>query len=337
MSLSYHYVTTTGAGTKSGNSWSNAFDFAAFMSDFVACSAGDIYFFKPGTYTLTADLASPYDGTVADPIAIIGVKSGTTAEGNNIDSDDWATGTDRPLFDGGTSYHINVGGDYILKNLRSESEQSGAITIEQHGIVDNCYAKNDNASTGTLFALNCENTGCRIINTEWESPNNRGASLSAGCLIHLCYAHNVGSWGVNMAINSFCTFTIFDDCGSGAYGGATADGVSVINCVMYSCNNGIYSVAGIAWAIINNIFHTCTTGIYWTTNSNNNHMLNNLMYNNTTDFNRVPAEGDTEDLFCDWLLTTADPDFVDETNGDFSLDASSPAINSAMRMVLGVG
>jgi len=337
MALSYHYVTSTGAGSKNGGSWANAFDFAAFMSDFATCTAGDIYFFKPGTYTLTADIASVYDGTLSDPIAIIGVKSGTTAQGNNINSDDWATGSDRPFFNGGASYHINVGDDYILKNIRSESEQSGVITIERHGIIDNCYAKCDDAGGTSRYAILTENVGCRIINTEVESPNNRGVALSAGCLIHLCYVHNVFDYGVLMAVSSFATFTICDDVGTGFYGGAVSDAIQVINCVCYDCTNGIYSVAGISWSIIGNIFHTCVTGINWTAASNNNFMWRNLMYNNTTDWNNVPASGDTEDIFCDWLVLTSDPDFVDAPNGDFTLDTGSPALNASMKMVLGVG
>lgn len=336
MALSYHYVTTTGSGTKSGGSWANAFDFAAFLSDFGTNSAGDVYFFKPGTYSLTADIYSPYDGSVADPIAIIGVKSTTTAEGNNISSSDWATGTGRPFFNGGTSYHVNLKGNYIIKNIRTESEQSGAITIEEHGIVDNCYAKCDDAGTGTRYAILCSNTGCRVVNCEAESPTNSGISLSAGCLIHLCYIHNVGNFGAGLAVTSFCTFSIFDDCDQGIYGSSISDSVTVINCVFYSCTSGIYSIAGISWSIIGNIFHTNTTGINWSALSNNNFMWDNLMYNNTTDWNNVPENGDTEDIFCDWLVTTADPDFVDETNGDFSLNTGSPALNSSMRMVLGV-
>ena len=83
------YVTTTGAGAKTGGTWADAFDLAAFEIDAEAnAEAGDRYFFEAGTYTLTQNIAwNLQAGTGPLPIEVIGVKSGTTAEPST--TSDW--------------------------------------------------------------------------------------------------------------------------------------------------------------------------------------------------------------------------------------------------------
>jgi len=91
------YVTTTGAGDTSGDSWANAMDWDAFEADVDgACEPGDRYFVMEGYYSNDGALSDYTGGTAQNPIEIIGVKSGTTAEPPT--SADWAYGTARPYF-----------------------------------------------------------------------------------------------------------------------------------------------------------------------------------------------------------------------------------------------
>jgi len=53
MAATDMYVTTSGAGTKSGLSWANAFSLAEFETDIEgSVEAGDRYFFQEGLLCL---------------------------------------------------------------------------------------------------------------------------------------------------------------------------------------------------------------------------------------------------------------------------------------------
>ena len=110
MAAEEMYVTVAGAGDNSGDSWANAMALSDFETDLEgSAEAGDIYYVKEGTYTLTSDLDwSSQDGSYTNPIIIIGVKTETTHEPPEFS--DWASGDDRPLIAQG-GYALTTG-DY---------------------------------------------------------------------------------------------------------------------------------------------------------------------------------------------------------------------------------
>lgn len=340
MALSYYHVTTTGAGAKTGVNWANAFSLTEYYAHTIA--AGNVFFFKSGTYTLTADLGTTTDGTLTNPIAIIGVKSGTTANGNAIDYDDFATGTDRPYFNGGASYDVNLDNYGIIKNIRAESEQNQVIRADQQSIIENCYALNDyTADAPTKSAIYGGGNGNRVINCEAESYNT-GIDIASG-LMAFCYIKQLGTRTTSTAIildlRTLVYGCIVNGYAKGLY--TTGRSIHIINCVFAEVlNNPAISGTGTTtggWSVINTVVYSCAQGLYWGSTNNNIYQSNNTFYDNTTDFNNVPKEGDTEDLFCDFNLSSVDPLFADASNDDFSLFNGSPSMDTGKTIEMGIG
>ena len=338
MAFTYRYVTQSGVFPRNGNSWASAMSLTQFYTDFASVVPGRIYLFEGGsTYTLTADIATSTDGDLADPIAIIGVANGTTNEGNNITADDFAQGSDRPFFDGGASYKIDVGNTFHIEHIRAESEVSGVITTELQGLIHNCYVKNDYGSSSIRYAVVFENSYSRLIDCEIESPNNRGLLSKAGSLILFSYFHDIENYGIFLADATFTLFSIFDTCGRAIHGDSVDNGPGVLNCIFYNCDEGLY-VAGSSsgYTHISCIYSGCASAVEWAAISNCNFHWKNHMYDNTADWTNVPEEGDAEDLFSDFFVSTGDPLFNDDAGGDFSTGLGSPCRNVGLQMGLGV-
>jgi len=340
MALSYYHVTVSGAGSKTGADWANAYGLAEYYSHTIA--AGDVFYFKSGTYTLTADLGTTTDGTLTDPIAVIGVKSGTTATGNAVDYDDFATGDDRPYFNGGASYDVNFDNYAILRNIRAESEQDNVIRADQHSIIENCYALNDySADSASKVAIYGGGSGNRIINCEVESYNT-GIDMASG-LIAFCYVKQLGTrttaTAVILDLRTLVFGCIVDGYAKGVF--TTGRSIHILQCVFAEIlNNPAISGSGTTtggWSVINTIIYSCGQGLYWGSNNNNIYQNNNTFYDNTFDFNNVPKEGDTEDLFCDFNLSSADPKFRAASSEDFRIFNGSPSMDTGKTLELGIG
>jgi hypothetical protein len=71
---------------------------------------------------------------------------------------------------------------------------------------------------------------------------------------------------------------------------------------------------------MHNIFHTSTTAITDSTNNEVSPIHYNLFYNNGTNGNNVIIDSTN--------ITGQDPLFTDPANGDFTLQAGSPALNA---------
>ena len=52
----YYHVTPSGAGSKNGTTWTNAFDLSGFHGSLLGGTAGDVYWIADGTYTLSGNI-----------------------------------------------------------------------------------------------------------------------------------------------------------------------------------------------------------------------------------------------------------------------------------------
>lgn len=344
MALTYHHVTVAGAGNNNGLTWANAMAMADFQTHVgTSLAAGHIFFVEEGTYTLTADIYSVTDGTQVDPIAIIGVLSGTSNEGAAIDDSDFATGANRPHFDGGASYGVYLDDYAHIRNISVQTADAYAIRVDVGGVIANCKGDNDYTGASAKWIIYLGGTSAQGINNEaFQSGVAAGVEgslvTSSSCAVILSYYHDMPT-ALVMSGGAACPvlFCIFDNCTEGI--NRTADhGSTIFGCTFYDCDTAILGTTDYGFSIINNIFSDCSTdAIKLGTAANAVTMMYNHFYNNGDDFDGVPEEGDAADLFCDWWKTTGDPKFSNPDGGDFNLNSDSPCIDAGMTLELGVG
>jgi len=130
-------------GDKSGDSWINSMDEAAYeIHKEGALVAGDYHWIKDATYTLDSDIDSSLrDGTAVSPVLEIGVKAGTTNE-PPVYSDWSRDAADRPAFDCVT-FQIKTGDYYKVQNIEFEGDNSTVLSVGFGCIVENCKFDND--------------------------------------------------------------------------------------------------------------------------------------------------------------------------------------------------
>lgn len=345
MALSYHYVTVTGAGAKDGAAWASAFDLAAFMTDFGSVAAGDIYFFEAGNYSMTADITTATDGTATDPIAIIGVKAGTTHEGAAITGSDFGTGADRPSFsDGGSGYGIALDDYSVILNVIIDTRDLTPLRADVGGVIINCKITQsyEGASASYGVYLGGINGNSILNEITGDQCNNAIISTAINRNILFNYIHDIteaGSVGIMEGSGAGGTilFNIFDNLPEAI--DKTADnGGCIFGNTFYDCDVGISQTSDYGYAIINNIFSECDNDaiIASTAGIKSGVLMYNHFYNNGDDYDGVIADGDAEDLFCDFWDTSGDPKFT-AAGSDFSLASDSPCIDAGLAMTLGVG
>jgi hypothetical protein len=234
-------------------------------------------------------------------------------------------------------------------NIRLESADTTALRGDIGCIARNCKVTSEYSGPSTVYALfhggagwlvDCEATGAEA--------NLIILSATAGNAL-FCYAHDctesgtVGfTTGGGTSANNNFLFCIADNCITGI--SHTADnGGCVFGCTIYDCDTGLSGTTDYAVLVVNNIFSECDTDdIIWTTaNIKANVFMYNHSYNANDRYDGVIADGDAEDLFCDFWDTGGaaaadDPDFT-TAGSDFSLQSTSPCIDAGMAMRLGVG
>jgi len=333
----YFHVTAAGAGDKSGDSWANAMDEAAFKAHLEgAVVAGDVHFVKDDTYTLDSSIdSSARSGTAVSPIVIIGVKSGTTNEGANVAYSDWSRdAADRPFFDCVT-FKITTGDYYVLRNLSLEGSDTEVLEVGLVNIVENCKGYNDSG----VANHDCLKTGTygNVINCEIESESGDGIAAGSYSNVSFCYIHdcdNAGYAGIKISSN-ICdlAFNILDNCAIGI-SSSSRDVIQVLNHTFYGCGVDVNETNGYGWSCINNLHEGSTTdGYKWTTQTDINFFWKN--HGNDARCNDMWDLVDTTTVFQDYEVSTGDPKFT-TPGSDFSLQDSSPNIDNGMGISLGV-
>lgn len=332
MAATDMYVTTTGAGTKSGLTWANAFSLTEFETDVEGfAEAGDRYFIKEGTYTFTADIISALDGTSASPIEIIGVVSATTAEPPT--SSDWATGTNRPLFTE-AAYTFELDNYWRIRNMRFTGTAALVVNMDDYSLTNNCYFQNT-SGTANRTGLRVE-TYSNVVDCECISTNGKALDAASNTTSVIgCYLHD-SNYGVQDTIGALFSHCIIDTC---TYGIRATNGLRLFNTVIYNCPTGIYSSYDYGIVLLNNVFDNCTNAF----KANNGGTVYNHYYidynnwsNNTKDM--TWDFGSSEDNSAKGPNDTADtPNFTNAAGGDFSLNKSSALIDTGFAISLGVG
>lgn len=309
------YVTTTGAGGKTGADWANAMAWSDFETDFEGASeAGDRYFFMQGTYTLTSSLVSFADATDADPIQFIGVKTGTTAEPPT--SADWAFGSNRALFtSSGQDYRILLRDYHNVYNIQIISDAYYALAVDYGNNIYNCKIATSN-NIGT--SLNFDESRSNVIASEiYHSGTGDAIKDSSGiyqATMMFNYFHDsssiltisTGSVFVGNIVDNFTTFSVLTGLNY------------VTGNVFYNMTTCLSVATGSQRVFIfNNIFDHCTTGASAVdSNPKNVYLDYNLFSNNTTDVTNI-INGPNN--------VYSDVTFTDASNGDFTLPDSSAA------------
>lgn len=329
------YVTVAGAGTGDGLSWTNAFSFAQWETDLVTNSEpGDIYYVKAGTYTLPNSITSAAkDGTAVLPYAIIGVKAATT----NVPPvlADWGTTTDKPTFVC-AAYTFTFGDYYKVYNCIFTGTATNVITAGAYCVIKNLKASNTYTSTGRSALI--AGSYSYVINCECQA-NDSGTQKGTGVLIGtyskmiFCYIHD-SLIGINLAAGCVILYSIVDTCTTGI--DVTSDDyVMLMGNTFYNTTTAVSATDATSFAGINNIIDTTTDGFLWTTQTDSNFFAYNHEGNSVTDMWDLVEESVT--AYKDNHVTSGDPDFTDEANGNFSLESTSPCINAGMAITLGVG
>lgn len=329
MAATDMYVTTTGAGTKSGLSWANAFSLTELETDMEASAeVGDRYFIKEGTYTFASDISTALDGSVSANIHLIGVTSATTAEPPT--SSDWATGNNRPLFSQGT-YLFVVDDSWSLHHMRFLGSAAIVVNMGDRCIVNNIYVENNSSTAGReAIILGFYGT---LFNSEFISTNGHAID-PASAHINGCYIHDSvrGIDGGDIII----VHSIIDTC-SGE-GIVTGTSMAILNCTIYNCGTGILgSQFQYGISILNTVIDNCTDGFkshnFGTVYSNWFIDYNNWS-NNTHDMSW--DNGASEDNSAKGPNDTANaPSFANAAAGDFSLGDTSNLIDAGFSISLG--
>ena len=338
----YKHVDVASAGGGDGSTWALAGANAAYteaeLEVFLeaAVVAGDVIFVKDGVYTLDSDINSgARNGTVVSPIAIIGVKAGTTNVGANIVYADWSIdAADKPFFDCAT-FGIEVGAYYELRNLDMQGADNWVLLTGINCLVENCKLDND-AAAAVKYALN-SGAVTRIYNCELLSANCNALALSGGGRVKYNYIHDcvnaVQGHGIVVIAGNYVVieFNILDN-NRMHISGSSTDYTTVDNNTFYGGTTGISETTGDGWTIVNNIFSDLAGApMSWTTQTDANFIWSNHIFNCGANVNI-----DETTVFQDYEVTTGDPLFT-TAGSDFSLATGSPCIDAGQSIELGVG
>ena len=322
-----YYVTTTGAGDKSGTTWATAFDWAAFETDLEgSAESGDRYFIKEGTFTSTQDITTAQVGAHTDYIEIIGVVSATSAEPPT--SSDWANVDNRPLIASST-YAFQLSDFYRVRNIRMTTTHYNGLEVDTEGIVINCKVYN---SSGVSNARAFDNDAYRTMLHSCDGESDAGSAFYMGYYGRIinCYAHDglrgvyCNGHGIVIA-NSF-----FDTNTAEGVNINVFDGATIIHNVFYNCVNAIEGTDSTSICAINNIITNNTDGFNVSTATDSFLIENNNFYSNSSDDVSGVVLGSNN-------LTASDPDYTNAANADFTVGSSSPVLDAGLQPSTNIG
>lgn len=331
------YVTAAGAGAKNGNDWANAFDKPAFETHLEgAVVAGDVNWVEDGAYTLDSDIDfTARDGTAVSPIAIIAVKSGTTNEPPLYS--DWSIAAgDRPFFDCVT-FTFKTGDYTIIRNIDFEGSTNAVVEMGTYCLAENNKFNNDVGFGAQRYGISMSNYA-RLNNNELTSALGRGARVFLSSKIAYNYFHDMPDDPDGLCLDIAghgcdAAFNIFDTSYMGIKG-ESYDAIMLLNNTFYETDTGVGATDGFGWTCINNIMEgNNTAGFVWTTQTDSNFFWNN--HGDDVRCNDMWVLVDTTTLFQDYEVVTGDPVF-DVPGADFALQNTSPDLNAAMSIGLGV-
>lgn len=251
MAIVEKYVTTTGAGTNSGDDEANAYAWSHVNDAMTAggsltASAGWRFNIKAGTYSISSTDTFTVDGTTASPIIFRGYNSAIgdlDAQGRN--SDGSLNTTNFPVLSYASATRLNATGsdNLIFQNLKvtvASTGFSGALlNLGVNNIAYRCYV--DNISTNAAaVAIGMSNATISVIDCDAALTGASGGSgaiaISAsvarviGCRVVLSQAAGITSTSsTGHILIAFCTIA---NCGAGGivYTSTTASTTFTLLC-----------------------------------------------------------------------------------------------------------
>lgn len=319
------YRTTTGAGSKSGADWANAFSITEHIAH--TYSAGDVEYVKEGTYTVPSNITktTSSNGTVTLPIMYIGVKEATTNEPPVLS--DYSDSTTNPVINGGTrtldygDWNIFRGIDIITANYNGLNFTTGGqyidgYAVSSYNISGAFVVKNTVAVVNSMiehtygYGVKVDNTlGGSIISSLIKANHVIPSGFpTIDCINSIFWARGAGSKGLELGTASHC---------------------NIHSNTFYLFPTGVEGTQPDNTSFINNIFSGHSSfGINLQQVSETNKCLYNNFYN---------CGSDTTNLTKGIGNISVAPKFIDASGGDFRLDPTSELKNAGMPLTYGVG
>ena len=272
-----------------------------------------------GKMTLTEALSPSLSATAAAPITLRGMSSTGTTSPN---------GDDRPLLACG-AYNVMITTYWVCENIRFTGTANRVIYLGSYSLIRNCKIVHSGA--GGTNAIYNTSYSPRIVDCEISHPKGRGINLTGQApRILYTYVHDCSGGGISVQMYAAICFCIIDNCGTmGINPIGSGSGVLCLHNTIDGCTDGIAVETHYAGTFLNNIISNCTSeGVVATSAVRNNYWDYNNFYKNGTDRTNVDA-GPND--------TTGDPDFVNATGGDFSLDTGTECDDTGFGIRLGVG
>jgi hypothetical protein len=326
----YWYVTAAGAGAKTGDSITTAFgaaEFKTFMEGTVV--AGDVIFILQG-FTMTATInSSARDASAVDPIAIIGLKAGTTQLDTAIKYTHWATDSaDRPEINN-AAYAFTTGDYYKIRGINFAGTANHMVSCGQNNVISYIDVEHTEGSGVNEDIFSCgtndiiEKSTFRALNCKGIVPANgvKFEFCTFGPFPHATYGHAVENGG-NPGFYNRC---IFRQSTIGIF--STADlNTALRSCTFYDCDTAIRATTDYGWSGVNIMIDSCGAGLVWTTQTDNNYWENILIHQTTTPYINV----DTSTVYKDHRYRTGDPKLVSPSTGNFRIGSGSDALNTGL-------
>jgi hypothetical protein len=274
-----------------------------------------VIWIKAGSYTASTSISLPNMSGSAVPITFL--------NGYNAARGDNPTLTNRPL--------INLAANVFTSNanweIKNISFTGTNATVFATGNVGNRIINCKFVCTGGAAKAAATSTNNSNIYYKCEFSSASGYAM-ASCMGSFvgCYFHD-SAYGAN-SVGAAATLIncIIDTCSTT---GLRLQGASCnfVNILIYNCTLGIDYNTQTVVKLTNSIITNCTTGATATSVSFNNMSSYNI-WNNTTDVTNV-IKGSTD--------LTVNPLLTDPANGDFTLQAGSPALAVAAQNGVSTG
>lgn len=329
------YYTVAGATSKDASDWANAGSVTELDAYLTSTAAAGDNIFVEGGGTYTFGFFSSQDGVAGDPIKVIGVASGTSAEPPT--QSDWAVGADKPIFAGGATGF--AGDDYWhWHNIEVTGTSVTACRSDAWMVAINCKVTNSSGTGGRAAFLQGSFGEARFVDCEGISTNGN-AFITVGGTLYNCYAHDssvgytqTGTASIRIYFSTFDTMSVGIDLND-------VNNALIIHNALYNCVRGIGSTTSHSNIIMNNSFTGDTNG--WFGDNSGTITGGNNFYSNNWNGNNKDMTWDaasSEDNSAKGANATANaPGYTNAAGGDFTLTDSSAMLGAGKPLDVGVG
>jgi hypothetical protein len=311
-----------------------------------ASLAGNIYYFKAGTYSIGATATLTSDGTASDPICLIACDSSwnvviPTRTGTGKLNTNTTNGTTCPHLSLGSGYYLNFTGStyLIVGGFRIAADRNGsAVSVGDNSILYGCAVTNSYSNS----SANCiTEAGSYDLVAHCDAACTGGNSGSAiasatGGKVYYCLVYQSASYGITVGgSNAVIANNLIYGCSDyGVYKSSTTAAVvmTVLNNTVYGKGvgtaNGTYTNLDVVMG------NHCTDGSGYGFYSSGVSAPVALAFNRTRDNSSgaVSWPGTWDDRttwqhVTDAVVDGPDDEFVSVTTGDFRLRASAAAVD----------